>query len=280
MTRRPYSTPLIDCVVSNVTDPDVRRRGRPVLEAAGSDADLIAERRHQDVESRAAQGAGHLETARVLLRGDRPDVPAAEREARAGLSLLARSLDWAEDTNFEDDAHQRMDEAGRWVRSVFGCAIEWDGTSYFETCPVALGHNRIGMSVGGVAVRICSLCGEDLSECEHLRGVAYFVPGGAEDLGWCRVCLFDADCDHSRDQRYRVGVVSIIREMQITEVSLVNKPAHPGARLLRVSVPFTQLQEVLGPELSPGDGVSCDKCLLECDGLRRHPEMLAQGSNV
>ena len=32
-------------------------------------------------------------------------------------------------------------------------------TGYSQTCPVALAHNRIGMSIGGTARRLCSLCG-------------------------------------------------------------------------------------------------------------------------
>ena len=62
----------------------------------------------------------------------------------------------------------------------------------YQTCPVALAHNRIGMSIGGTAKRLCSLCGDDLSECEHTPGTSYLVPGGVSSLGWCRVCLQEA----------------------------------------------------------------------------------------
>jgi hypothetical protein len=92
-------------------------------------------------------------------------------------------LNWAEDGPREAEAHTRLDEAGRWVRATFGCMLEQDGTAYFVSCPVRLGHVRVGLSIGGTAHRICSLCGEDVSECEHQRGVAYLVPGGVTDLG-------------------------------------------------------------------------------------------------
>jgi hypothetical protein len=125
------------------------------------------------------------------------------------------------------------------------------------------------MSIGGVATRICSLCGVDFSECEHLPGVAYLVPGGTADLGWCRVCLQE-HCNHDDGQTYRVAVVAIITEMRLNEVSLVSKPAHPEARFTAISIPVSDLAEALGDEFAPGLDVSCDRCLLPCDGLQKH----------
>ena len=127
----------------------------------------------------------------------------------------------------------------------------------------------MGFSVGGKAKRICSLCGQDVSECEHDRRTAYMVPGGHKDLGWCRVCILKTDCGHSPTESYRVGVVAIITELELTEISLVSKPAHPEARQRKVSISSSRLKESLGPEFHIGGPVSCDKCLLECQGLHR-----------
>ena len=79
------------------------------------------------------------------------------------------------------------------------------------------------MSIGGIAKRLCSLCGDDLSECEHTPGTSYLVPGGVSSLGWCRVCLQET-CEHTPDQNHRVSVVGIIKEMDLVEVSFVPKP--------------------------------------------------------
>jgi hypothetical protein len=70
--------------------------------------------------------------------------------------------------------------------------------------------------------------------------------------------------------RYRVSVIAIIKQMRIVEVSLVDKPAHPEARLYSVSVSTETLQKGLGERFVPGMEVSCDMCLLDCDGLIRH----------
>ncbi len=244
----------------------------PQFEAAGSDAELRKAYVAKQVESRRCAADELMDQARQLLQS-RPEVanePEAEELARWSLNLYRSALDWAEDTDLEDDAHQAMDDAGRWVCETFGCHLERSGDEYFRTCPVDLGHNRIGFSIGGRAARrICSLCGEDVSECEHLPHTTYLVPGGPADLGWCRVCLKE-ECDHSPDTRYPASVISRIAEMEVDEVSLVSRPAHPEARIHRMSVDPAELREALGPDFVPGMEVRCHKCLDPCGGLIRH----------
>lgn len=252
--------------------PRVAAAAATAFEAAGSDEDLrldhlrdqIARRRHEAERLRAA--------AENALANDPPDWAIAEQQARQALHFYARSLDWAEDTAAEEEAHRLMDEAGAWVRSTFGCWVAKEGDAYRQTCPVALAHNRLGFSIGGSATRICSLCGDDLSECEHLPGVAYMVPGGSAGLGWCRVCLEEA-CDHNPEDLYRVSVVARIEELDVSEISLVTKPANPEARLIRVDVPVSELQAEFGSDFVPGPAIRCDRCLSPCDGLIKHDSL-------
>ncbi len=213
-----------------------------------------------------------MQQAREEVRQPDGSDPANDNERCARLALAAyrASLDWAEDTDLEEGAHERLDLAGKWVRETFGCTLDRSGTDYTQTCPVALGHNRIGLSIGGSAARrICSLCGQDVSECEHLPGTSYVVPGGSADLGWCRVCCKN-ECSHLPTETYRAAVVSIIREMDLVEVSIVHKPANPEARIHSMSVGLTQLRALLGETFQPGMDVSCDRCLSPCEGLTRH----------
>ena len=239
--------------------------------AAGPDEDLHAAALDEQIHRRRVAAESLLRDAREAVEGQAGAQPPdhAEKNARAALALFARSLDWAEDTSEEDEAHRLMDQAGTWVRETFGCQVTRSGTSYRQTCPVALAHNRIGMSIGGTAKRLCSLCGEDLSECEHVPGTSYLVPGGASSLGWCRVCLQET-CNHASNETYRVPVAGIIKKMDLVEVSLVPKPAQPEARIMEMSIPISELIEALGDEFVPGDEVSCDACLLECKGLTKH----------
>lgn len=214
---------------------------------------------------------GLAEAMRALASAEtgREGLAPAEQTAREALESFRSALNWAEDGPREAEAHDRLDSAGKWVRQTFGCTLPQEGTSYFLTCPVRLGHVRVGLSIGGTATRTCSLCGEDLSECEHQRGVAYQVPGGVGELGWCRVCAKTECQEHSPDQFYRAGVIAIIGEMALDEVSIVAKPGHPDARIHRQSVDTADLRATLGEQWRPGMPVSCDFCLSPCRGLIR-----------
>lgn len=217
------------------------------FESAGGDEDLRARYVSERIRKESERGTQLLLAARdLLLRDSGADIE-AERDARASLEHFASALNWAEDGEWDGAAHANLDAAGSWTRSTFGCTLTEEDGQYFQTCPVRLGHNRVGLSIGGQAKRICSLCGDDLSDCPHMRGTAYMVPGGREELGWCRVCLSDDACNHTRGTRYRVGVVAIIREMQLDEVSIVFKPAHPDARISKISIASLELQAALGP---------------------------------
>jgi hypothetical protein len=242
---------------------------------AGSDRDLREQYLTDHVRRAWAEADALLSQARAAMETN-PTNPAkrsAEQAAREALGRLASGLNWAEDSQLEQEAHDRMDFAGRWVRKTFGCFLHQEGAEYSQTCPIALGHNRIGLSIGGHAKRICSLCGTDLSACEHMRGRAYPVPGGTTDLGWCRVCTSKEGCGHQPDKMYRARVVAIVMEMELDEVSIVGKPAHPDARLTSVPINTAELQSYLGDDWSPGMPVNCDRCLMPCDGLVRHPSL-------
>lgn len=267
-----------ESVPSQVEEPRMKTAdadpSEDLFTASGSDADLREAYRRKQIEDPRSSAQALMQSAHVAIErsGDHSSLERAETDARKALALFARSLDWAEDTGEEEEAHRLMDEAGAWVRRTFGCHLARSGTEYRQRCPVALAHNRIGMSIGGTAVRACSLCGEDFSECEHMPGTAYMVPGGNSGLGWCRVCLQES-CDHRSTQQYRVSVIAIIKHMDVQEISLVPKPAHPEARIHEMSISVSDLRDVLGDEFIPGSEVSCDRCLLPCDGLVRHDSL-------
>ncbi|MFZ4812744.1 MAG: HK97 family phage prohead protease, partial [Ilumatobacteraceae bacterium] len=142
-----------------------------------------------------------------------------------------------------EEAHDALDKAGREVRNLFGCRLGQEGTEYFQDCPVALAHNRLGMSVGVVVEAAeCSICGRSPDECEHVTGRMY----GNERC------------------------VRVITRADLTEVSLVRRPAFPDARIDRVSVPLEKLQVELGPIWKAGMSVLCNRCLLDCDGVIEH----------
>jgi hypothetical protein len=65
-----------------------------------------------------------------------------------------------------------------------------------------------------------------------------------------------------------VAVTRIVTNMRAREVSFVQRPANPEARLLAVPLPNDAIAEKFGPEaFRPGASLSCDRCLSGCRGF-------------
>lgn len=180
------------------------------------------------------------ETLRAATELQERDPEGAEQTARSALAQFRSAMNWLEDTERFEDAHQRIDQAGAYVRRTFGCRLHQEGSAYEQRCPVALAHNRIGFSPGMIIEESeCSICGSDPATCSHVTGRTY-------DGEFC---------------------ARKITKARITEVSLVGRPAQPDARIERISVDHTELRRHLGPGWVPGIPVSCDNCLTRCDGV-------------
>ncbi len=239
---------------------------------AGSADDIALSHQTWQTAQSLKRAQTDLRAAGLVLRqhSKHPNWAGANASARRALGHMRRALDFAEDGPLEETVHRLMDRAGAWVRRVFGCPSLVENRQVRIDCPVNLGHNRIGFSVGmRIKRRTCRLCGDDISECLHIQGQSYWVPGGVDDLDWCRVCGQD-HCDHSADIEYRVPVIVSIDEVEFSEVSLVNKPANPLARIAYNIVPIQDFEDELGCKIPDGTILSCDKCLQPCEGLIKH----------
>lgn len=171
------------------------------------------------------------------------DASIAEVHARQALATLRSAMDWLEDTDDFEVAHIELDVAGRIVCSEFGCHLGQDGSEYWQECPVALAHNRVGMSVGVIVGAVeCSICGRDPEECSHVTGRVY---------------------DGER-------CTQVITRADLTEVSLVRRPAFPDARIGRIGIATDELRAQLGPLWQPGMRVRCTRCLEPCEGVTEH----------
>ncbi len=96
------------------------------------------------------------------------------------------------------------------------------------------------MSPGFVIRRAeCSICHQDPATCPHITGRVY------ED----------------------VRAVRIITEADLLEISVVDHPQQPDARIDGLSLPVKDMQRRLGPDWRPGMPVSCDRCIKPCTGL-------------
>jgi hypothetical protein len=193
--------------------------------------------------ARLGEGSRLLGRAAVTIGVEGP-LPEAERQLRAAMSVLRSAMNWLEDTEHFELAHQRLDASGRLSRERFpdGCAFAFRDGQYFQECPAALAHNRVGMSPGYVIrAAECSICHRDPDECDHVKGRLY---------------------DGER-------CVRILTELDLLEVSVVGRPAPPDARFHSISLSLREMREELGTEFTPGLAILCDRCLSPCRGVSR-----------
>lgn len=165
-------------------------------EDAGSDADIHDEYLHKQVHQYRSGAKQKINLAKKLIGSQREQ---SEAYARESLVDATNAFWWADEGPLEESQHQLMHQLGRWTRRNFGCSLEVSGGVYRTTCPVRIAHKRIGFSIGGSTQMKCSICGEDLSTCPHIRGRSYWVRGGSWGESNCRVC-FKAVCNHLDDR--------------------------------------------------------------------------------
>lgn len=184
--------------------------------------------------------------ARLLpLEGATDDLHDELRNSLHALRGAMNYLDYHDTAGFET-AHARLDAAGKLAREEFpdGCQLAYHDGAYHQECPVALAHNRIGLSVGiKIKTVECSICRSDPDDCDHMRGREY----GGQALA----------CVH------------VITEADIMEFSTVGRPAQPDARITSVSVATNKLKRKLGKKFRHGVPVTCDMCLSRCGGIHR-----------
>jgi hypothetical protein len=199
--------------------------------------------------------------------------PDAESKARQALATLRSALDHLDDLPEQLDAHLALDAAGLWVRKTFGCTLHQDERGYHQTCPVALGHQRWGSSIGTRdSVAICMICGQDARLCRsHVAGRQYRAPV-KRIHDYCNVCGITDPCDHAEGTIMDISCWRLVTKVDLLEVSVVSRPAQPDARITSVDVPTSEIAEALGSQgWEPGMPVDCDRCLQPCGGLLELP---------
>ncbi len=190
--------------------------------------------------------------------------------ARSSLAQAASAFNWLEGSEYEDRAHAVLHDLGGKVYERFWetCTLTWTGAGYQHTCPVRVAHKRLGFSPGMIVKkRICMLCGEDPSECEHLPDHEYKVPGGKGPTGLCRVCGSSECTTHIPEEMYWARRTVMIAELEFDHIALVGRPRQPDARMLAVSIDTDSLREAIGAEFTPGMTVYCHQCTLPCEGV-------------
>jgi hypothetical protein len=185
-----------------------------------------------------------------------------------GEAVARLALERAFDANFDlaetekaYGAHLQMHRIGEYVSGLYGCWHQYDEGIWYETCLVRLAHIPLGHSAGFIARRLCSICREDISECEHLPGRAYPVVAARDESDNCTVCG-DPVCDHELGETYKAYQYSVIADATLLEASLTPNPREPRARFMAL-----ELDPQLPPPRNAADRHRCSSCILPCPGF-------------
>ncbi len=203
---------------------------------------------------------------------------ALEELSRAALHSACSATLWFADAKLDDfeqvnqravsqlfhEAHALSHRVGELVGGLFGCKIVEKDGRWMERCELSLLHVPIGNSIGFTAVMRCSICHEDVSECEHLPGLEYDVEVAATDQG-CSVCR--AECSHQPGETYSLLASSYASDLVLREVSLVARPRDPLCRVTGREVESERIRAQLGRSPSKHETVLDHGCMYFCQGF-------------
>lgn len=170
----------------------------------------------------------------------------AERLFRRTLGKLREVVLW-EPHRVEHRTH--LHTLGERIHDRFGYEVEYRDRSYWVNCPVLLSHSRGGFSVGGRGRTICSVCGEEIFNCPHVKGRAYDGITARKINGERCNIRGERLCGHIPGNTYdHVRVFSVVVEMDLNHVSFVENPANPLAVVHNYSLTQTDMLSALPEE--------------------------------
>lgn len=191
----------------------------------------------------------------------------AESDARDGLSRAVDALNHLEDLPELGSSHRLVHDIGAYIAGMFGCFIRQEDGEYLERCPVRLAHLRWGFSPGISHTIACSICHEDVDQCEHLIGDQYEVVVARNKEGRCSICA-RMECDHVVGQVLTAIASVTFGDPRLREVTQTPRPRDPLARLNYVQLDRSVLEQQLGRSID-GEDIRCWKCLEPCSGFIR-----------
>lgn len=136
------------------------------------------------------------------------------------------------------DISSTMHKIGKIIHNRFGCLLKFSGTNYYKGCPIALSHIDFGLSWGGEESIICSICGKDPIDCDHIIGNKHDRVVCSAIRGRCNICWEKKDsCQHNLGEYYDdVEAIGITIDMRPTHVAFVSEPADPLARIQAIPI--------------------------------------------
>ncbi|WP_156096033.1 hypothetical protein [Methanobacterium sp. SMA-27] len=187
------------------------------------------------------------------------DMEEAENLLRNSLVKIREAFLFTDEKKYQD----KLYNVGLKIRNIFGCPLEFIDGHYNQTCPVELSNSTWGFSIGGSSKTICSICGENTLECQHINGEIYDEVLAQNLTDVCNICG-KKECYHELGKAYNhVEAFSIILELHPDHVSLVERPADPLCSIMSHSIPKTDILK--GLNKTDKEKFVYGKSIIQCD---------------
>ncbi|MGC4956046.1 hypothetical protein ACLQ2P_22710 [Actinomadura citrea] len=231
-----------------------------------------------------------FDVTRSASQNIEPSWKLAEENAREALKSAVNAYNWLDDLTFElprnasiyfddgkktfdflledviCDAHDLVHRAGELVGGIFGCIIKNNKGEWKTSCQTSIVHSRFGFSPGMTVRHICSICGIDPGDCDHIFGDEYLA-AVAKFNGQCNVCNKSA-CNHIIGEMCSLKAFEIYTDIEsVREISIVARPRDPLARMTARTIDDEKLMDLLGYLPSADALVLCHMCMLPCTGF-------------
>ncbi len=190
-----------------------------------------------------------------------------EPHVRSSVSAAVDALNFLEDHDLMEQAHEAIHRAAFVKRGLFGCPIVLRDDQFWSDCPVNLSHLRLGVSAGLVSDFECFICGELVEDCDHQMGHFYpkIATRSADEK--CSVCGA-IDCEHPIGETFLVEAYANARNIRAGEVSFVARPRYPLARIVQESKDMGDMADDPRIRYAAQHGdLNCDADLGPCKGF-------------
>lgn len=166
----------------------------------------------------------------------------AENLYRQSLMKIREAVLWEPE---ETDYSKYLHDVGHTIHDVIGCQLEFKDSCYWVTCPVLLAHSKGGFSIGGTGKSLCSICGENMLDCAHIKGNIYDKVRARFLYDICNICG-QKKCEHQEGELFNgVRAFAYVAEMNINHISYVKNPANPLCVVHSYSIPEIDIIEML-----------------------------------
>lgn len=191
---------------------------------------------------------------------------AIEPHIKNSITSAVAALNYLEEHELKESAHNAIHRAAFVNRGLFGCPVVWRDEAYWTDCPIDVSHLRMGLSVGLVSDFACSICARLVEDCDHQMGETYPKVAERKD-GECSIC--DAtECRHVVGESYLVVAYASAVNAVLHETSFVARPRYPQARIIEMTKDLGEIGDRPHVRAAAEQGLlNCDADLGPCKGF-------------